>query len=65
MKPATFEDIKGKAWLYTTARIAATGQFVRLLGVLFGPLRFIVATQSDPDGSSFEVPLEQLELICL
>lgn len=65
MKPATFEDIKGKAWLYTTARIAATGQFVRLLGVLFEPLRFIVATQSDPAGSPFEVASEHLDLICL
>jgi hypothetical protein len=65
MKRVTFDDIKGDSWLYTTARIATTGQFVQLLGILFEPLRFIVATQSDPVGSTFEVPWEHLDSICL
>jgi hypothetical protein len=65
MKHATFDDIRGNGWLYTTARIATTGQFVQLLGILFEPPRFIVATQSDPVGKTFEVPWEHLDSICL
>jgi len=65
MNPKSFDDIKDRAWLYATARITQTGQCVRLLGVLFAPLRFIVAPETTAAGLPFEVPWEQLDSFAL